>query len=269
MLKNLIHGGKLEVRKVSHDAGGFRAAPDSPWEYPAEGLTLERGEIHLWRAWLDQPECCVSGFGPVLSQDEIDRAARFHFATGRGRFIAGRAMLRVILSHYVRVQPSQLRFAYGNFGKPWLCYPSGTGIHFNLSHSDGIALFAVSLETAVGVDVERARVVPEADAIVARYFSSREMSDWCSISCAERPQAFLKVWTRKEACLKASGRGLSGLSPRIPVGETGAPRRTSCKMDTFETPPDCVLHDLAPAPGFVGALACVDPCPRPAAGRTH
>jgi 4'-phosphopantetheinyl transferase len=229
---------------------------DSPWENRPEELALNNGEVHIWRVWLDQSASFFYQVVRFLSEDDRARARRFRFGKDRARWIIGRGLLRVILGHYLRVEPAQLQFSYSPFGKPALSFPVNAGLHFNMSHSDDMALCALSADSPVGVDIERMRMIPMAEEIVARYFSAQEADAWRSLSPRLRPVAFLRSWVRKEACLKASGRGLAGLSDKIavaPVPETG--NAAPAALDESDGTTDCILHDLAPASGFVGALA--------------
>jgi 4'-phosphopantetheinyl transferase len=108
----------------------------------------------------------------------------------------------------------------------------------------------------VGVDVERLRPVPSAAAIVSRFFSDRERSAFLRIAPEDRAAAFLRAWTRKEACVKARGADLSLGLDRIPVFFLAptAPRRLSLPGDTPSSPP-WTLRDLDVGRGYAGALA--------------
>ncbi len=169
-----------------------------------------RDVVHVWLAVLDRPADHVGTLSETLAPDERMRADRFHFEQDRSRFIVARAFLREILASYVRVEPAQLRFEYGRSGKPELAQAMGVaGLRFNMSHSDRLAIFAVTRDRAVGIDLERARVVPKAEHIAERFFSVREQSVIQGLPALIRDEAFLNGWTRKEAYLKATGDGLT------------------------------------------------------------
>lgn len=169
---------------------------------------LSPQEVHVWHTsfsdHLQHDE--VAGFLTTLSSDEQARAQRFHFAKDRDRFIIARGLLRKILSHYLSVKPEQLQFNYNPYGKPELL--NYTHIQFNLSHSHDIALFAIG-QQSVGVDIEYLGRTCDINAIAARYFSVEEYQTINSLAGNQKIQAFFNGWARKEAFLKAIGKGLS------------------------------------------------------------
>src|SRR5688572_25749401 len=117
------------------------------WQAPPDQLLLPNDEIHVWRASLDQPLSHLERLAQTLSADERKRAESFHFQQDRERFIVGRGLLRRILGGYLRADPSRLHFRYGPRGKPAVAERSqGRVLYFNLSHSHGLALYAVNLD---------------------------------------------------------------------------------------------------------------------------
>src|SRR6186713_3101189 len=114
----------------------------SPWSDPPESLVLESGEVHLWRLSLEQPDVIRDRFRLTLEPDELERASRFHFEKHRRHFIVARGFLRSVVARYLETQPEALRFVYGAYGKPGLA--SEHGLRFNLSHSNEVALLAVT-----------------------------------------------------------------------------------------------------------------------------
>ena len=246
---------RLDLDHLLLAADSFLGESHVVWEDPSGECTIPPGEIHVWRAWLDQPALPFDRLGSVLSQDELVRASRFHFEKDRARFVARRGLLRMILGRYLRVEPALLRFNYGVFGKPAVAFPSDSGLQFNLSHSDELALYAVTAQSPVGVDVERMRMIAEADAIVVRYFSAREVADWRSRPPSEKPQVFLRYWARKEAGSKVDGRGIAKtLVPHAP--HTTAVRDDDpLRPDDSEAKADCIVWDLIPSGGYIASVA--------------
>jgi 4'-phosphopantetheinyl transferase len=192
-----------------------------------------------------------------LSDDEKERALRFHFDVHRNRFITGRGFLRRVLAEYLAVDPGQLRFAYADRGKPALIEPTrGRCLGFNLSHSAGIALLAVGRDRMIGVDVERLRAVPDAEQLAERFFSARERAAFRAIDRDERNLAFFRCWTRKEAFIKAVGDGLS--YPLQEFDVTLAPDQAVQLLSirgASSAARNWTLRELLPAPGYVAALA--------------
>ena len=125
------------------------------WSSPPKSLSLQTGEVHVWRIELEQPNDLLKNFRATLDPDELERARRFHFDKHRRHFIVGRGFLRNILGRYLEVEPAALRFSYGPYGKPALAGEyENSKLRFNLSHSHNLALFAITEEKHLGVDVE-------------------------------------------------------------------------------------------------------------------
>ena len=169
------------------------------WQNPPEDLKLGESEVHVWRVNLD----AISPPFEMLSADERSRADRFKFDQHRQRFIAGRGFLRSLLAHYLNTAPSTLEFHYGSYGKPFL---KDSPIQFNLAHSQHLALYAVTRDRAVGIDIEQVRVVDQLEGLVQRFFLPSEAQ-----AIQSQPALFFQYWTCKEAFLKATGTGLSKL----------------------------------------------------------
>ena len=186
---------------------------DSPaftwWPAPAV-LEIEPHQVDIWRIQLDVPTHLLRVLEGMLSTDESERAARFHFPIHRDRFIAAHGCLRDILTRYLPIDSRSLSFSVNDYGKPSLSETfSERGLEFNLSHSGDFALVAVTLNRQVGVDVEYMREEVSREKIVPRYFSDREVSDFLSVPPEGRNVIFFNCWTRKEAYIKAHGLGLS------------------------------------------------------------
>jgi 4'-phosphopantetheinyl transferase len=141
------------------------------WHHPSRSMTLRNQDVHVWRAFLDQSETCVDRLTPWLSADELSRAARFHFEADRERFILCRGILRMILGRYLDTGPGRLKFRSGPHGKPYLANDfAGIQIQFNLSHTQHLALYALSTDCRIGVDVEYVQPISNVEQIVASVF---------------------------------------------------------------------------------------------------
>lgn len=176
--------------------------------------------VHVWRADLAavSPE-----LEELLCDDERARAERFLSAPDGERWRRSRGLLRTLLGRYLQLEPRSLRFATGEYGKPALLPPpdhpapaSPGGVFFNLSHSDGLALYAFSQAGAVGIDVEVASRPIDAVAVAARMFGSAEAKRLKELDPAIRQREFLRAWVRYEARLKCLGVGI-GASPAATV----------------------------------------------------
>jgi 4'-phosphopantetheinyl transferase len=214
------------------------------------------GEVHVWGVALDRllPRAELVR---ALSAEERARAARFRFSRDCNRFICRRAVLRDILAGYLDTAPEDIAFCIGPAGKPALATGSGAGaLEFNVAHSDGTALIAVTRTGPVGVDIERIRPIDDAAGLVRRFFSARESALFQKLAPGAREEAFFNLWTRKEAWLKATGEGIGHSLHRVEVtflsGETP---RVIDVPDTADRADRWQLQALAPADGFAAALA--------------
>jgi 4'-phosphopantetheinyl transferase len=126
----------------------------SVWSLPPETLTLQPAHVDVWRVRSNLPIKVRDRLEATLSEGEKERAARFHFAADRDRFIAAHGCLRDVLSRYLPCEPDQFHFSTNSHGKPAV---DGQRVEFNLSHSGDFTLIAIAQECRVGVDVERIR----------------------------------------------------------------------------------------------------------------
>lgn len=227
------------------------------WREPPVDLALLSGDIHVWRASLDQPAACVQRLVQTLSANERLRAESFHFERDKLRFIASRGILRMILSRYLGIEPGQLRFDYSLYGKPSLAkMPKGGKICFNLSHSHELVLYAMAHKQEMGVDLEYIRPIAEASQIVEQFFSARERAVFRALPISQKQEAFLNCWTRKEAYLKANGCGLDWPLGEVEVSLTpGKPPKLLSIAGDCQEASRWFIQALTPAPGYVAALA--------------
>ncbi|MDQ5908683.1 MAG: 4-phosphopantetheinyl transferase [Pseudomonadota bacterium] len=191
----------------------FMMISEFPWPVRGTAPTLADDEAHLWRANLPLSEARLTTLAATLTGDEQERAARFRFPEHRDRFIAGRGLLRELLSAYLNIPAAALRFDQGLRGKPALTAQHGrVSLHFNLSHSGDQALYAVA-RREVGVDLEALDRRVDYAAVAKRVCTRREWAAFQALSPVDISEAFFACWTRKEAVAKAIGDGLaSGLN---------------------------------------------------------
>lgn len=191
---------------------------------------LHAGELHLWLVPLDELSAPASG---VLAASELVRAERFHHELDRRRYLASRAALRELLAAYAAKSPSSLRFVVNPFGKPSL--PDSL-LRFNLSHSDGMMLLAVTHGREVGVDLEAMRENLSFEMLSDHYFTPEIQWELRTTPESQRRAKFFELWTRAEAQLKVRGLGLD----------------ESLRFDDAER---FTLHSFIPAEGFMATLA--------------
>lgn len=184
-----------------------------------------RPVITVWRIALDPAAPPGPADVALLSDAERERAARFRFDRDRNRWLHAHVALRRILGAELDVAPAALRFAHGPRGKPRLAWPTQPPLEFNLSDAADLALLALSRSGPVGVDVEHVERVADLEAIAASHFAPEERAALFALPEAERTDGFYRLWTRKEAYIKAIGIGLSfGLDRFAVTIEPAAPR---------------------------------------------
>lgn len=210
---------------------------------------------------MDQTESEVEAFYSLLTTDELRRAGRFHRRKDREHFVVGRGALRRILGFYLDTRPEQLRFSYTPFGKPALSDAAGgKELRFNLSHSNGMALYAVTRGREIGIDLEFIREDFEVLRLARHFFSQVEVATLTALPDELRARAFFNCWTRKEAYIKARGEGLSlpldefdvSLVPGEPASLLGV-RHSSREASRW------VLQELSPGCDYAAAVAAEGP----------
>ncbi|MCU0567719.1 MAG: 4'-phosphopantetheinyl transferase superfamily protein, partial [Oculatellaceae cyanobacterium Prado106] len=186
--------------------------------------SLQADRVQIWQIDLDRPIHPIEELYASLSSDEQARGDRFRFERDRHKFIVARGMLRSLLGQHLAVAPEMLEFVYGDRGKPTLVnpHPEGT-LHFNVSHSQGMALVAIALNRRVGIDLEYLRPI-DADSLAQRFFSPQEAAIIQTLPAPAKQQLFFRAWTQKEAYLKATGEGLGKLE-NVVVDLQGEPFR--------------------------------------------
>lgn len=173
-----------------------------------DGHGPEPGTVDVWWAPLEPPAPAASLLRAYLSPEEHRRAGRFVHERDRGRFVAGRAFLRLLLGRSLGEDPRALLFGYGPNGKPALEGPP-RGLAFNLAHSDTLAVCGLARgHDALGVDVERVRPMADTEGVARVAFPPGEVARLVSLPEPQRLRGFYEAWTRNEALLKALGWGL-------------------------------------------------------------
>lgn len=227
------------------------------WHHPSPPPALTRDEIHVWRASVSEDAHAGDRLRRLLGDDERARAEQFRFNRDRDRFVFRRALMKLILGQYLGVDVSDVRFTYGRCGKPTLSPPfDRADLQFSLSHSNGMVLFAIAHGRKVGLDVEYIRPDMEIEQIARLVFSDREASELTALSASARLGAFFACWTRKEAFVKATGRGLSQALDDFDVSL--APGEAAALVATRGDPTEAgrwSVEDVNPGLGYRAALA--------------
>jgi 4'-phosphopantetheinyl transferase len=212
-------------------------------------IAPEYDEIHLWRAEIDAAPEVLEVLAQPLSSDERERARRFRTESHSNRFMCSRGWLRQLLAGYLDVDPADLAFTQGGGGKPRLDRPDAPWLRFNISHSAGVAVYAIARGRAVGVDIEEVRQDFPVDAVARRFFSEPEHRALTALPADDRISAFFAIWSQKEAYLKGMGIGLGEVDRAI-----AATPDYRNPIDAGERA-DWLLASFDAGPGFAAAVA--------------
>ena len=179
------------------------------WDKPPVDLTLDGVYIDVWRSRMDLPESEIRKFHETLSQQEQERAEKFTFPDKFEEYVVTRGLLRTALSHVLEQSPDAFSFEYTTEKKPYLAKKfDGQCVSFNVSHSNGQSLVAISLDRNIGIDIEKIRNDVEHEKLAKRFFSLAEYEALKQYE-GDTAQAFFAAWTRKEAFVKAVGKGIA------------------------------------------------------------
>jgi 4'-phosphopantetheinyl transferase len=192
-------------------------------------MSLAPDEAHVW---ITQPEQIeeprlLELYEGVLSAEEREQHRKFYFERHRRQYLVSHALVRLTLSRYAPVRPEAWSFRTNAYGRPEVLGEGLPRLHFNLSHTDGMAVVVVALDAEVGVDVEDSQRRGEMVNLADHYFAPAEVQALRAIPADRQKERFFEYWTLKEAYIKARGMGLSipldqfafelrpGLLPRI------------------------------------------------------
>ncbi|MGL4574864.1 MAG: 4'-phosphopantetheinyl transferase family protein [Burkholderiaceae bacterium] len=210
-------------------------------------------DLRIWGFTLAFPlDTATSAF---LSSDIVQRSQRFVFERDQQRHQAAHAHMRRLLCTHFGLGPSDCMFDEGKHGKPQLA-GDHAALAFNLSHSADMGALCVASSGHVGIDIEHAHPLADIDALVRANFTPSEQQEYAhQRTDSARHTAFFTGWTRKEACLKALGTGLSLEAQAVDAGL--APGRRSVAVHWQGRAVTVEVDSFQPGPGLIGAVACV------------
>ena len=223
-------------------------------------------QIDLW--WTHYPTLSdhpvLAEYRQILNASELAKAGRFHFARDRLRFLVTRALVRTTLTRYLSIPAKDLRFAESNDGRPEVVLPATSEpLSFNVSHTDGLVVLAISRCGDVGVDAENIVTRDAASEIASRFFAPTEASALAALPAHEQRERFFEYWTFKESYIKARGMGLA-----LPLDQFAFhyPSRSTVQLVTARSIGDDAatwsFWQLRPSAEFIVALCTprsVDP----------
>lgn len=219
-------------------------------------LVIEPIAVHVYDVELSRHYDDIEALRSVLSEHERSRASRFVTERLQHDYIVSHGMTRLILGRYVECMPAELAFVQGEHGKPALDPRHASPVRFNLSHSGGKCLIAITNGREVGVDVEKIRRLEDWLEIAKRFFSTRETEQLLLLPEAMRHDGFFATWSRKEAYIKAIGMGLALELGSFAVNvDPSAQARLLWTRDNAEEPSHWEMRTLKVDPGYHAAVA--------------
>ena len=180
------------------------------WQQTSGSLKLSHENIDIWLCELKKLSNNIDVYYSILSKDEQERAEKLKTEDKRQQYIITRGNLRKCLGLLTESDPAVFKFKYLKHGKPVLEDSTlYTDITFNVSHSNDVALVAISRKQNIGIDVEKINYEADHQALVTRFFSKAEQAEFNNYSESIKAKAFYACWTRKEAFIKATGDGVT------------------------------------------------------------
>ena len=173
---------------------------------------IQINEIALWIVENEQvtEQILLDKYHGLLNPEELKRLERFVFPGYKKQFLISRALVRTVLGQYLEQPPESLAFTRNAYGKPRIAsIEKSLPISFSLSHTNGLTVLAVSLSGELGVDVEHFTRKVNILKLANRYFSKQEYEELAVMGVKECDKRFYKLWTLKEAYIKACGMGLA------------------------------------------------------------
>jgi 4'-phosphopantetheinyl transferase len=246
----------METKKAKKGKRG-----ENMWNRPSERMEIASDEAHIWRLHLNQDPAIVAKLSAMLTSDERNRADKYHRAVDRDHFIVARGVLRKIISIYLSVPPQDLKFTYGQYGKPSISgEQNDRNLNFNLSHSNELALYALTNGRAVGIDIEYLRGDFATLDIAQHFFAREEVKALESLPQDQRVKAFFNCWSRKESYIKAIGMGVSFPLDRFAVSlaPDDAPALLKVEGDDREAG-RWEMYELLPGEGYAAAVIVEKP----------
>ncbi|WP_395664326.1 4'-phosphopantetheinyl transferase family protein [Methylocella sp.] len=234
-------------------------APDGapPDDIPLREIAIPGPGVKLWLVDVAPDPTVLRAAAAVTSEEELARAERFFRLEDKARFLIARATLRRLLGRRLGRRPSDFDFAATAHGRPYLAHRPE--LSFNVSHSGSHALVALSDGRPVGVDIEAARDLPDALDLSGLFFHEAEHRAIASRPDAtERLAAFYRVWTAKEAVLKALGLGIAGHLKNFEIAlEPSGPRLARIESPLAAALARASVLPVEAPPGYAAALALV------------
>ena len=218
---------------------------------PRDEFRTAPNSVDIWTVPTRTTEPVVEEMKQSLSCDERERALRFYAEEHQHSFIIGRGILRAVLASYISARPEDLIFNYGPKGKPYL--ENHADVHFNLGHSADRAVYAVA-GNELGVDIELIKQVKDWQKISERFFSLRESDELRRLDPNRQMAGLFACWTRKEAYIKATGKGLAAGLNKFSISADPSHSEGAVDIDEGGQSSHWYFKDLRVGDQYAGAV---------------
>jgi 4'-phosphopantetheinyl transferase len=207
-------------------------------------MQLRKNEIHIYLLSIENlySKRSTDSLLYLLSEDEKKRANSFKFKKHQDAYIFSRGMLRNKLSGYTGIKPEQIKFQYGDAGKPE--FKNKEDIKFNVSHSEDLIAFAFLIRNEIGVDIQHMRDLGDLEGMINYNLSDSEQADISEYNQKKRKKIFYRFWTHKEAFIKATGEGLSYNLTNIEFSYTGNKLKLNRILNREIKPEDWFVFEI-------------------------
>lgn len=176
------------------------------YQFLENKIDLTEDKAHVFLLNLD--ELNQHDFQQCLTKDESDRANKLKVVEKRKQFIVSRGILRKLLSNFLDI--NEIVISYGPHKKPYIEHQfNNNSVIFNISHSANYVLIAITLNNEMGIDIEKINPDIDFKSLSKRFFSTKEKNELIDCDFSKQLETFYRVWTRKEAFIKATGKGIS------------------------------------------------------------
>jgi 4'-phosphopantetheinyl transferase len=221
---------------------------DNLWQKVIGDSRELNDNLDIWRVYIPSNKAHIGKLQELLQPDEMERAARYYHKTDTDRFLIARGMLRVLLGMYLNRPPVQLQFAEGANKKPFVCSTEPVQVHYNVSHSGDWILIAVA-NMDMGIDVEKINPDFNFSEILGSCFSLQEIAFIANENLAAN--GFYRLWTRKEALLKATSKGIDNNLTQIPCTDG----KHEVAEEIIGSPHNWIVSSFEVENQYVGSIA--------------
>ena len=214
------------------------------------------GHVVVWIAQVSREHNSLSSLDRFLDDRERARAERFRFPEDRARFVLGRSLVKTGLGHYLQIPAASIELSYTDRDRP--IFLANNSIQFSISHTQDLVAVAFTSHAHVGIDVEFMQAKSDLLALAKRILSDDDYQKFQTLPATELTDAFFRIWTRKEAYLKASGEGITDGLQKISVSFS-ADEITSVQDSRNASNVDSWRLITLPTPAmYKGSVACDD-----------